>query len=323
MDSRVAFLIDLHVTHESNLEVEVDASMLDWDSYKRLILDLEDRLSEIDKKYSVKPELSRGRALKARYIRVTADERHRKVRFQPFPSLYSNKLKNLRAYVYELLNRYCIILATYGSGNSKRKVYVLPKGVALEFINYVARLNEEVIGKLRKDVEEFRKSEDFRYIGLTLGKYGLDPSVLERAVFSIGDMVVDVVPIMIDYDVMRDEFFIKQARAESMRSLEILKAEVEKFHRDYVSRTLRDMFEKLRPGLEKLNEGMRFRGFDKFIERMIRSCESMGMTDVVDRLLKPLLVIYDNPKGVKALSKKYFGTENLVEGVKQTIEKLK
>jgi hypothetical protein len=311
------------VTHESNLEVEVDASKLDWDSYKKLILELEDRLSEIDKSHSVKPELSRGRALKARYIRVTADERHRKVRFQPFPSLYSNKLKNLRAYVYELLNRYCTILATYGSGNSKRKVYVLPKGVTLEFINYVARLNEEVIGKLRKDVEEFRKSEDFRSIALTLGKYGLDPSILERAVFSIGDMVVDVVPIMIDYDVMRDEFFIKQARAESMKSLELLKAEVEKFHRDYVSRTLRDILEKLQPGLEKLNEGSRFRGFDKFVERLIRSCDSMGMTEISEKLLKPLLIMYDNPKGVKALSRKYFGTEDVVKGVKDTAEKLR
>jgi len=43
VEDRVAFLVDLHLTHESTLEVEIDASGLDWSDYKNLIIDLEDR----------------------------------------------------------------------------------------------------------------------------------------------------------------------------------------------------------------------------------------------------------------------------------------
>lgn len=319
---QVAFLVDLHTTHESTLEVELDASGLDWDLYKKMIIELEDLLSEIDKKTSPKPDLARGRSLKARYTRVTADERHRRIRFSPFPSMFTNRIKNLRSYLYKLLNDSCITLSKYGSGNVKRCVYILPKYTALQFVKMVDETNKTVIEKLRRDIEEFRKSDDFLSIVRLLTKYGLNADKLMVEPFTIGDVIMDVVPISFDYDVMSDALLEKEARASAMESLAILKREIDRFHREYAVRTVKDIVSKLWTGIELLGSGRKARFFDRKIEKMIGICESMGLSEVNERLLKPLLEISRDPKNVKLLSKKYFGTESLTDGVKAVVEKL-
>lgn len=73
------FLIDVHTVSEENLSVEVDCSHIPWDEYRQLIVDLEDLLSTIDEEHSVKSWLTRGRSLKAKYKRVAAEDRRRKL----------------------------------------------------------------------------------------------------------------------------------------------------------------------------------------------------------------------------------------------------
>ena len=279
-------------------------------------------LSDIDRKYSVKPQLSRGRSIRARYTRVTADERLRRLRFSPFPSLYTNKLKNLRSYIYRLLNDNCIVLATYGSGRGKRKIYMLPKATALTFTQLIDDLNKNAIAKMRDEISKFRESDDYLKIMQVLARYHLDPSILKTSPFTIGDIIMDIVPVVFDYDVSKDVFLAKEAKAGMMRGLELLRKEVDRFHREYVVRTVRDIVSKLMPGIERLSQGRKMRGFERKIDKLMRMCSSLGLEEVNAKLLSPLKHICKKPKKVRELSKQLFGTENLVEAVRKTVETL-
>jgi hypothetical protein len=105
MERLQGFIVSIHTVTESNLEVEVDTSPLKWDEYRKLIVDLEDSLNDIDLDHSARSELARGRSLKARYRRVSAEDRSRRLRFSPLPGKFTNTLKNLRAYVLHRAER--------------------------------------------------------------------------------------------------------------------------------------------------------------------------------------------------------------------------
>jgi len=96
--------------------------------------------------------LVRGRSLKARYRRITASDKSRKIRFSPFPSHYANVLSNTRAYVYELISECCLTLETIGN----RKVFLLTKPMAPFFIEAIEGINEEVIEPLKNEHAHYR-----------------------------------------------------------------------------------------------------------------------------------------------------------------------
>ena len=57
----------------------------------RLVHQLQDLLSEIDEYYAEKE--TRGRALRARYRRISANNRRRLLKFSPYPQVFVNRLK--------------------------------------------------------------------------------------------------------------------------------------------------------------------------------------------------------------------------------------
>jgi hypothetical protein len=307
------FLIDVQCVSEENLVVEVDASKISWDEYKALISDLQDILSNIDQEHSAKGWLTRGRSLKASYRRVNAKDRRRHLRFMPFPSRFATTLKNLRAYVYELVADHCLVLESVGN----RKVYLLPKHLAPFFVEAVEKINKEVIEPLRQDVEKFRQSPEYLTIQHCLYQHGVDPSILKVATFHLRNYVVDVLPINFGYNIDADDVYAKMKRAEAVKGLEILRSQIERKYREYALNAVSDVVARIMAIAEGLEmKGKRVRNAEEKVDKLIKICESLGFTEICEKILKPLKQVskarpYKRPK----LAEEFFGNKSLMAGV--------
>lgn len=307
------FLADIHCTSESNLDVEIDASKLTWSEYQSLILDLEDLLSEIDEKHSVRSWLVRGRSLRARYHRVSADERKRRLRFSPFPSKFSNIITNARGFVYNLVTQYCIVLEKVGN----RKVYFLPKSVAPSLVASIDALNEKVIGKLRREIKEFQESNDYARIGQCLHKHKIDPRVLDRT-FWIGNFMVDVIPVDFGYSISEDEYYRKVKRQSAVRELDILRKHIERKYREYSAEAVKNIMEKVAVMSEEFDRRKNIqKAFKDRLDKLIELSKSIGLNEVSAFLTK-VRKICDLPrKERKEALEKTFGVKTLSEAVKK------
>ena len=70
---------------------------------------------------------------------------------------------------------------------------------------------------------------------------GLTRSVLRTAPFNVGDFVVDVIPVNFGYSVNGDDVYTKLRREETMKGLEILKAQLARKHREYALNAVSDI----------------------------------------------------------------------------------
>jgi len=278
------FIVDCFCPSESRLEVEIDASKLDWSEYRKLVEELEDILSDIDERHSIKSDLTRGRSLRARYSRVTKDFRTRKLRFSPFPSKYRNVLSNTRAVVYGIIGYHCIAISKVGN----RKVYFLPEDVAPSFLESIESVNQN-IRKMKEEIKEFRNTKDWLDIGACLHKYGIDPNILNRYDFHISEYVVDLIPIDMDYTVDESRW------RDDVRGVELLKKELERKKREYTIASVKDISNKVMDIIDAFGEAKRLKYLSRKIEKLIDLCRSVGMNDVVDKLLKPLMEICNAP----------------------------
>lgn len=314
------FITDVHCASESNLELEVDCSHIDWNEYKELILELEDLLSDIDERHSVRSWLVKGRGLRARYRRVSAEDRRKRLHFSPFPSRFVNVLKNTRTYIYNLVAENCLVLESVG----RRKVYLLPKHLAPFFVEAIERINEDVIKPLRKEIEDFRQSDDYLKIKQTLYGHKVDPSILDRAVFPIGNFMVDVLPIDFGYSVDIDEAYAKMNRTKAAKGLEILDRQIERRRRKYAMSAVSDVVNRILEMAEGLGgKGRKVRDAVKKVERLMEICDSLELREVNERVLKPLTQICEARYYQRAkLSEELFGEKNLKEGVDKELKRL-
>jgi len=315
MNNLQGFLLSIHTVNESRLEVEVDTSQLKWDEYQKLVEDLQDLLNSIDEEHSVRTELMKGRSLRARYRRVSVDDRRRNLRFSPLPSKYSNILKNLRSYVYiDLVPSTCFCVEQIGP----RRVYFLPKGMAPLLLEAVDRINKETLGKIRDEIEEFKAGNYFLRIKQLLMSYGLDPRILDTEDFSIGNFSMAAVPVDFGYSVEADDFFAKDVREKHKRGLEALRSQIEEKHKEYVSAILKEILSRL----GAIVSANKFTGMKvtKKIDELMEICEGCGLTRVNEVLLKPLKEICTAKRDKREeLTEGFFGTKNLSEGVEKTI----
>jgi len=307
------FIVDVRTVSESNLELEVDASRIAWEEYRKLVDELGDVLSEVDEKWSARSRLVRGRSVRGRFRRVTAEDRRRILRFSPLPSSYSNILKNTRTYMYGLVADNCLVLEQVGT----RKVYLLPRPMAPLLVEGVDKINREVIEPLRKNITEFKEGEDYLRIEQLLFRHGIDPTVLRTAPFNLGDFVVDVLPVDFGYSVNGDDVYTKMRRTETVKGLELLKAQLARKHREYALNAVSDITRRI----VDLASGRRSHDLEGKLGALKEICDSLGLGDISERVLKPLKEIM----GVRAseredLTEKLFGTRNLKEAVENALK---
>lgn len=314
------FLVDCHCPTESNLDLEINASHLDWDEYQSLIIDLEDLLSKIDEEHSVRSRLVRGRSLRARYARISDETRSRRLRFSPFPSKYSNILSNTRSHVYSLLGQHCVVIEKVGRNN----IYLLPKAIAPDFVEAIERLNTTVITPLREGIEQFRESKDYFTIQSCLKNHSVDPLTLKNTVFTVSNYLVDVTPVDFDYRVEGDQYYKKLTNREEMRGLEILKKQIERKHREYSTNAVKEITEKLSELAEGFDEYKQIRAtFKKRWRQLSKICSALDLNHLVNQFINPTIKILDAPakKRTEMMMDK-FGTPSLTSASKQYLNQL-
>lgn len=309
MNALKGFLVTVHCPAEERLDVEVDASDIPWDRYKGLVEELQDLLSEIDREYSPKSELVKGRSLRAMYRRLTIDTRSRKLKFSPFPSSYKNVLRNTRAFVYEVVNKHCLVIEQVGN----RKLYLLPVGMAPGFVKAIEELNEKVIDPLNEKIREFMAGDDYFRIMACLKKYGIEPDALREKSFHVSRYYADVLPVDFSYDPEADEYF---RRPEVAKEAAVLRKMIERKHREYVAGILRDVIGRLEPWLRGDLRRLRKRRVDELIDL----CRSAGLSDVADEVLKPIREALDLPADRRAERlAKAFGLGDVAEAIRRKL----
>lgn len=323
------FLIDCHCPSESNLEVEIDCSALTAEKYHDLIIELEDHLTIMDEEWSVKSSLVKGRSLRARYSRVSKDDRRRVMRFSPLPSKFQNILTNTRTHVYSMINMNCLVLEKVGV----RKVYLLPKALAPSFVDAIDSLNTEILDPMREEIEDFMKTGDYFAVEAILHKYGVDPSVVRSASFYLGKFTVNVMPVNFKYNVSEDDFYKALKDRESIRGLEILRKQVEQKHREYTVNAVKDIltrltalsleYDNLRKNADIEQRPMKIGArYKRKWESLTSLCTSLGLDDLVSDFLNPLLEIMKSKNRITLMLEK-FGTLSLEEVSKKYVDAIK
>ena len=287
------FIVDVRTVSESNLELEVD------------------------ERWSARSWLVRGRSVRGRFRRVTAEDRRRMLRFSPLPSSYSNILKNTRTYMYGLVADNCLVLEQVGT----RKVYLLPRPMAPLLVEGVDKINREVIEPLRKNIREFKDGEDYLRIEQLLFRHGIDPTVLRTAPFNVGDFIVDVLPVDFGYRVNGDDIYTKMRREETVKGLEILKAQLVRKHREYAQNAVSEITKRTIDLANVIELRKKTHYLERKLDSLAEVCDSLGLGDISERVLKPLKEIM----GVRAserpdLTEKLFGTRNLKEAVENALK---
>ena len=307
------FLVSIHTGYEGTLEVEVDTSGLKWDEYRKLVEDLEDRLHDIDRDYSVRT--TRGRSLKARYKRIAVDDRRRKLRFSPLPSKYSNLLKNQRAYIYKgLIPATCFCLEKVAA----RKLYFLPKGMAPYLLEVIGKMNTETIAKANEEIDKFVQGNEYFGLIQLLNKHGLDTNILSKASFIIGDFTVDILPVDFGYSIDVDDFYAQQERIKHKKGLEALRRQIDQKHQEYVTEAMQEIMKRLTP----LITAKKMRA--KKLVELIDICEGSGLQAINEEVLQPMLEICTaRTYKREELTEKHFGTKSLYEGVEKAMRDLK
>lgn len=313
------FLIDIHTVSESNLEVQVDTSSIPWPEYQNLITELQDLLSDIDKKHSVKSKFVHERQLKAKYQRIAVDTRKKKLSFTPFPSKFVNLLKNTRAYIYYLIISNCIILEKIAA----RKVYLLPKELAPKMMDLIEETNKETIDKLNEDIKNFTLSDEYFTIKTCLGKYGISPNVLDQQSFIIGNFSIDVLPIDFGYRVDEDEFYKNMAQDEAKKGLQTLSKQIERKSKQYAFTATKETIRRLLEFAETADTGKRMYSIIEKLENLHGICKSLELKEIDEKIVQPLIEVFSKKASLRQeTAEKLFGTWKLKQAVQQRINEI-
>jgi DNA-binding transcriptional MerR regulator len=262
------FLVSIHCPSEELLTVTVDCSQLPPATYMQLVSQLQDLLSSIDEAHAAKE--TRGRSLRARYRRVSANERLRLLKFSPFPSRVLNRLKTVRERAYEILNRCCLVLTSVESGFYRENAYLLPEDRAEEFATSIQRLDASLA-----EVRAFVASYDLSEVELLLSRYGL---AMPSRRFSIPDIRVDLLPVSLEAAV--EEW---ARRSEAVRQLLARRQE------ELVRSAVEAVRKKLEPILKAMEGEARLARLEGRLEDIRRLAESLGLKALADSVVAPLL----------------------------------
>jgi len=185
----------------------------------------------------------------------------------------------------------------------------------------VDKINREVIEPLRQNITEFKEGEDYLKIEQLLFRHGIDPTVLRTAPFNIGDFIVDVLPVDFGYSVNGDDVYTRMRKMETVRGLEILKAQLVRKHREYAQNAVSEITRRIIDLAEVIELRKKTHYLERKLDSLAEVCNSLGLGDISERVLKPLKEIMGVRAGERPdLTEKLFGTRNLKEAVEDTLK---
>ncbi|MEM3793297.1 MAG: hypothetical protein QXS76_00160 [Candidatus Bathyarchaeia archaeon] len=273
------FLVSTSSPSEEQLRITVDCTDVPWERFGQLIRDLQDQLSEIDLAYAAQERIRGRKILGGHRKDIWANKRTKTIRFSPFPSRFSNLLKNLRKERYSLIHAHGICLTPTGEP-FERNIYLLSAEGAEEFLKEVEALNER-LALLQREVDAFQRTEHFELIMRSLEEAGAS---FIRKPFSVGSIRVNLTPIRIDPTAIEEwiEKSPRVARAIKEAEQEILKSAIESFQRR-LDPIIRGEFRKISTAKRKLKE----------LEELTRQ---LGLEALRASVIVPLYNAIDNPK---------------------------
>ena len=268
------FMVSIHCPSEELLTVTVDCTSLPLARYMQLVSELQDLLNGIDERHAVK-EL-KGRSLRARYRRVSYDQRLRLLKFSPFPSRVINKVKYVRAKAYDLLHDRCVVVTSAASGHYKDNVFILPEEYAEGFVEAAEALDRE-LDEARELISKF----DLTDVELLLSRYDLE---LPRRDFSIPRIRVDLLPINLAYAI--EEWATK---SEAVRRL--LQRKQEELVRGAVEAVQRRL-----EHIVKAMEGeARLTKLEERLREIKALAEGLGLRALAETVVAPLIDAVRDP----------------------------
>ena len=181
------FFVSISCPTEAYFQVRIDCSDLNGPAYLNLVRELQDLLAYIDELYAKRDLERRSRSLKARYQRISADERRRIITFFPIPSSIVNAIRYQRHKLYQALSDNAVTLEIVRMGNHKENVYIMPPENAEKFLAEVDSINRK-LKEIASTAQRFDKGE----IELLLSRYNLD---LPPNSVDFPDIRVDLTPI--------------------------------------------------------------------------------------------------------------------------------
>jgi hypothetical protein len=270
------FLASLHCPTEETLHGTVDATRLSPDDYMNLIKELQDALHRVDVRHRLKP-LSGFRGIKARYVRVSAIERRRKIKFSPYPNRWLNELRHTRQKAYDLLNSHAIGIETLTQGKYKDKIYLLARGRTSEFLSAVERLDRE-LDEIRKQVREY----DYSNIKALLRKYGLDFEI--EPVREVGHIRADLLPV--SFSTAIQEWATKDPKVAQ---------QLEKQERELVEQLLVGIRGRVLDIVKSIGKAKTERLLDR-LKRLRETAEDVGLKALSETVLAPLEEVVKKPE---------------------------
>jgi hypothetical protein len=270
------FLASLHCPTEERLYGTVDATRLLSEEYMNFIRELQDVLHRIDVRHRGKP-LSGLRGIKARYVRVSANERRRRVKFSPYPNRWLNELKHIRQKAYDLLNSYAIGIETLTQGYYKDKIYLLARGRVREFLSAVERLDRE-LDEIRMRVREY----DYSNIKALLRKYGLDWEV--EPAREVGHIRADLLPV--SFSTAIQEWATKDPKVAQ---------QLERQERELIEQLLVGIRGRVLDIVKSIGKAKTERLLDR-LKRLRETAEDLGLKALSETILVPLEEVVKKPE---------------------------
>jgi len=181
----------------------------------------------------------------------------------------------------------------------------------------------EVIEPLRKEIEDFRQTDDYLKVQQCLYDHNVDPTILKTSVFQIGSFIIDILPVDFSYSIDSDDVYAKMG-GKATSGLEILKREIEKKQREYALSAVSDMVKRILNLAETLAEPRKkVRSATEKVDKLMEICESLGLNKVNEKVLKPLKKVcrarhYQRSK----LAEELFGEKSLRDGVDKELKRL-
>lgn len=333
--------IRAHIPTEERLNVQLDG--LSVQLFRTLGAEYEDYFAVVDNQY--KENRVRGRGWKGRGHKVQIGQpseeepatkgRVRSITGSPFPSRFSNILRTLRKRLYELLHKYGFVLEGVQHGGYKQNLYIVPYANMPRFMNAVAEMNKE-IDALNVRITEFRTTNYFSQFKTILGKYDLNPELLDRRTFTVEHIDIDSQPLALEPTAVKElvdaEFKQMFERADAKKQqldtklqkeyeqgMQFLEAELKRQERERVVKVV----ENLRSQLEAVAKRIMsiHRKNPTVVKEDLDLIRSKAMSIGLDYLaptFTEMETAIEHPERVV----KMFGTSDLSEGVSARVKSL-
>lgn len=315
--------LNLHCPTEELLTIICKG--LDPETFRAIGYEVEDWRKDVDEAY--KKKTIRGSGWKGRGTKVGI-QRIRIIKISPFPSRFSNILRELRRDLYADLHKSCLVLEESGDSHFKRNIYILPYSNAVALMTDIKRANF-VIDDLNVKIQEFLGTSYYDHLKMILKQHRI--IILEKNIrwhidhvdFEVTNLALNPAAIKEtvskEYQRMFQRIDAKKAAAEAElgmmidqrkveaeanlqkqydEGMQLLYTKLQEKEKDLVVKAVENMRKKLKVTIGKIVGAHKLKPetVKEELEKLRRIAESVGLEAIAQDIIIPLTIVVDNPE---------------------------